>query len=221
MPPLRAIFFDNDGVLMDTERHYFAATAAALQARGVPFTREDFIELHMRQAKGAWHLLAERGYDAAAIDAARQERNRIYESLLATEPTPCASAHEVVRALRGKYTLAIVTSCHRRHLELMHRRTGLLEQMDFVLALEDQEETKPSPKPYLQALARAGVRREEALVVEDSERGLRAASAAGIRCWIVRTELAAGGDFAGAERLLSSLAELPHRLGPHPLEDIP
>ena len=71
MPPLRAIFFDNDGVLMDTERHYFAATAAALQARGVPFTREDFIELHMRQAKGAWHLLAERGYDAAAIDAAR------------------------------------------------------------------------------------------------------------------------------------------------------
>lgn len=212
MPPLRAIFFDNDGVLMDTERHYFAATAAALKARGVSFTREDFIELHMRQAKGAWHLLAERGYDAAAIDVARQERNRIYEGLLASEPTPCASAHEVVHALRGKYTLAIVTSCHRRHLELMHRRTGLLEQMDFVLALEDQEETKPSPKPYLQALARAGVRPEEALVVEDSERGLRAATAAGIPCWIVHTELAAGGDFSRAARVLGALSELPKLL---------
>lgn len=214
MPPLRAIFFDNDGVLMDTERHYFAATAAALTARGVPFTREDFIELHMRQARGAWHLLAERGYDAVAIDAARQERNRIYETLLATEPTPCPGALETVQALRGLYTLGIVTSCHRRHLELMYRRSGLLEQMDFVLALEDQEETKPSPKPYLQALARAGVRPEEALVVEDSERGLRAATAAGIRCWIVRTELAAGGDFARADRLLDTLAEL-LELAPH------
>lgn len=215
MPPLRAIFFDNDGVLMDTERHYFAATAAALHARGVPFTREDFIELHMRQARGAWHLLAERGYDAAAIDAARQERNRIYEGLLATAPTPCPGAVEIMQALRGQYTLGIVTSCHRRHLELMHRRSGLLEQMNFVLALEDQEETKPSPKPYLQALARTGVRPEEALVVEDSERGLRAAIAAGIRCWIVRTELAAGGDFSHADRLLDTLAEL-RELAPHP-----
>ena len=221
MPALRAIFFDNDGVLMDTERHYFAATAAALHARGVAFTREDFIELHMRQARGAWHLLAERGYDAAAIDAARQERNRIYESLLATEPTPCPGALEVVGTLRGRYTIGIVTSCRRLHLELMHRHTGLLEQMDFVLALEDQEETKPSPKPYLQALARAGVHPDEALVIEDSERGLRSATTAGIRCWIVHTKLAAGGDFSRADRLLATLSELPQHLPTHPLEDPP
>lgn len=209
MPPLRAIFFDNDGVLMDTERHYFTATATVLAERGVPFTREDFIELLMRQARGAWHLLEARGYDAAAIAVARAQRDRIYEDLLATQATPCPGALTAVRALHGRCRLAVVTSCRRHHLELMHRHSGLLEMMDFVLALEDQAVSKPSPQPYRQALARAGVSPAEALVIEDSERGLRSAVAAGIRCWIVRTELAAGGDFSRATRLIDSLTELP------------
>ncbi|MBU4371981.1 MAG: HAD-IA family hydrolase [Syntrophaceae bacterium] len=64
-------------------------------------------------------------------------------------------------------------------------------------------------EPYRLAMERSGCRPEECLVVEDSERGVRAAIAAGIRCIVVPNELTRGGEFAGAWRVFSSCREIP------------
>ena len=68
--------------------------------------------------------------------------------------------------------------------------------------------SKPSPDPYLLGLERLGVAADDALVVEDSPRGLQAAMAAGIRCVIVRNALTRGHDFPGAHRVVDTMAEL-------------
>lgn len=69
--------------------------------------------------------------------------------------------------------------------------------------------SKPAPDPYLEALARFGASPEQALVVEDSERGLRSASAAGIDCVVVRNAFVAGQDFSLATHTIDTLGELP------------
>ncbi len=81
--------------------------------------------------------------------------------------------------------------------------------MDFVLTREDYVSSKPDPEPYLLALQTFGANAGDCLVVEDSQRGLQSAIAAGIDCAIVHNEFTASHDFSGASHLLNSIAEVP------------
>ena len=78
----------------------------------------------------------------------------------------------------------------------------------FVLTASDYTHSKPHPEPYLLAVERSGCRKEECLVIEDSERGLMAATAAGLRCIVVPSGFTRGSNFAGAYKLLASLTDL-------------
>jgi beta-phosphoglucomutase-like phosphatase (HAD superfamily) len=105
--------------------------------------------------------------------------------------------------------MAIVTTSTRAHFELIHRNRTLLRHMDFVLTREDYTASKPDPEPYLLALRKLGASADECLVVEDSQRGLQAALAAGIDCAVVHNPFTASHDFTGAIHTLDSLADLP------------
>jgi len=80
--------------------------------------------------------------------------------------------------------------------------------MDFVLTVEDYTHAKPDPEPYLTAIQRYGAITEEALVIEDSGRGLRSALAAGLDCIIVKNSFTQSHDFSSAKIVLKSLSEL-------------
>jgi len=101
-----------------------------------------------------------------------------------------------------------VTTAKRADFELIHRDRRITSFMDFVLVREDYVRSKPDPEPYLIALARFEAAADEALVVEDSARGLRSAVAAGIDCAIVHNEFTASQDFSAARYRIESLAEL-------------
>lgn len=81
--------------------------------------------------------------------------------------------------------------------------------MDFVITHEEYQNSKPHPEPYLTAVARYCLRPEECVVIEDSERGLVSATAAGLRCMIVLSEWTKDGNFSGACRVLESIQEVP------------
>jgi len=108
----------------------------------------------------------------------------------------------------------VVTSSNHDHFELIHAGTGLMRFFDFAVTNRDYERSKPHPDPYLAALARAGCSADEAIAIEDSERGLAAARAAGLRCIVVPQGLTHGGSFAGAHRVLTSRADLVDVLAP-------
>ena len=74
---IRAILWDNDGVLVDTEPLYFRATREILARVGVDLTQELYVEHLLKQGKGAWHLAAEKGAPPGEIDRMREERNAI------------------------------------------------------------------------------------------------------------------------------------------------
>jgi HAD superfamily hydrolase (TIGR01509 family) len=203
------ILWDNDGVLVDTEGLYFRATQAVLATVGIGLSTEQFKVISLRRGESTFRLAAEQGIGIREIACLRAERDRIYAELLGSQSWVVDGAEEVLRSLYGRVGMGVVTSARLRHFEIAHSRGGLLRYLDFFLTREDFQQTKPDPEPYLAAMARHGLQREECIVVEDSERGLAAATAAGLPCLIVLSEWTKEGDFRGACRVLESIQQVP------------
>ena len=156
----------------------------------------------------AWDLAAAQGVDEAAIARQRALRDLYYQEYLQTEDIAIPGVEQVLRELSTRYQMAIITTAKRIDFEIIHRHRHIVPYMDFVLTREDYGQAKPEPEPYLTGLATFGGRPEEALVVEDSERGLRSAVAAGIECAIVHNEFTKTQDFSTATYRIGSLDEL-------------
>lgn len=205
---IKAIFWDNDGVLVNTEHIYFEATQRILATIGIPLTPDQYLELFLVQGKGAWHLAEEKGFTAREIEALRSQRNTLYGQLLAEAPLVIDGVDRVLGSLHGRYVMGVVTSCRKDHFDVIHRNTGLLKYFDFVLTGEDYKHVKPDPEPYLKAVEKSGCGPEACLAVEDSLRGLTAAKAAGIKCIVVPTPLTRASNFDAADRVLENLHEI-------------
>jgi len=204
---LAAVFWDNDGVLVDTEELYYDATRTVLAGAGCDLTTELYRELSLRHGRSAFDLVRDVvGEDG--VEILRQQRNALYATRLASGVAALDGVAETLDALHGRVAMAVVTSCNPEHFALIHRGTGLLPYFDFVLTNRDYAHTKPHPASYLAALARAGVPAEECIAIEDSERGLAAARAAGLRCIVVPRGLTRGGDFSGAYRVVEQTRDL-------------
>ncbi|MEO8256192.1 MAG: HAD family phosphatase [Acidobacteriota bacterium] len=213
---IEAIFWDNDGILVETEPVYFQATRHVLKTVGVDLTEADYIQLFLVEGTGAWHLAEQQGIDRAGVEALRNQRNALYSEWLAQAPRLIDGITPVLEQLRGRYVMGIVTSSRRDHFDVIHRTTGLLGYFDFVLTADDFNRVKPDPEPYLRAIAKSGIAPAACLAIEDSERGLKAALGAGISCVVVPTALTRGGTFAGACRILESVSQIPALLSTSP-----
>jgi HAD superfamily hydrolase (TIGR01509 family) len=205
---LRALLWDHDGVLVDTEGLYFRATREVLAGVGVALSIEQYRQLFLVAGQGAFHLARERGCSDSEVEALRAARGARYLELLGQEQVVLPGAEALLRRLAGSYRMAIVTSSHREHFERIHRSSGIPQHFELILTREAYARSKPDPEPYLTALARLGLSADECLVIEDSERGLSAAKAAGLCCWVVPSELTHGSSFAAADRVFGSLDEL-------------
>jgi len=205
---IKYIFFDNDGVLVDTEKYFFKATHEILLKQGIALTKEKFIELTLVGNEGGWRLAREKGFSELQINEMREERNELYAGYLAENSLLIKGVKNTISILSNKYNLGIVTSSKRSHFDLIHKNTGILHYFNFALAREDYAKSKPSPEPYLKALETAGCKKEECIVVEDSERGVNAAAAAGIKCIAIPDSLTVTSDFSKAETVLNNVEQL-------------
>lgn len=198
------VFWDNDGVLVDTEELYFQANVETFRLCGYHLSRESYVKHFLEEGSGVWHLLGLSEQQACQLRARRSER---YAELLQAECTATTGASDALKCLRPHFCMAIVTTSSKEHFALAHRRTGLLGYVDFVVAAGDYARPKPFPDPYLAALRIAGTKPAQALAVEDSQRGVRSAKSAGLTCWAIPTTLTRGSDFSEADKVLGSIAE--------------
>jgi len=203
---IKAIFWDNDGVLVDTERLYCRATRELLAEHGVMLSDAQYAECFLLDSRGAWHLLGNPGPEE--IERLRGLRNDRYAKYLESEAAVTPGIAELIASLEGRVRMAVVSSSRRDHLLAAHAGSGLLRCFDFILTCEDCKRTKPDPELYLRAVERSGLAACECLAIEDSPRGVLAAKRAGLRCWVLRSELCSTLDFSAAERIIDSAAEL-------------
>ena len=204
----RYILWDHDGVLVDTEPWYFEATRTCIRHLGVDLDLGDYLA-DMAHGHPAWRRAAAIGATEEEIRQRRAERDALYQRFLREQDIEIDGVADVLATLAARYSMAIVTTAKRKDFELIHRDRAIVPHMDFVLVNGDYARSKPAPDPYLAALDRFGAAAEDAVVIEDSERGLRSAVAAGIDCVVVANEFVAAQDLSSATRSIPDLAQLP------------
>ena len=204
----KAILWDNDGVLVDTEKLYYLANKKLLSRYQIDLTEELFRDLYLTQAKGALHLIPQDNSESTDFSGLRDERNDMYIEMLQTEDFKIPGVEQALESLVNRYTMAVVTSSLGKTFEVIHRRTNYLRFFDFVLTREDYNNSKPDPEPYLKALEMLAIAPDEVVVVEDSERGITAAKRAGLTCWAIPNRLSTHGDFSQADKILPNIGEV-------------
>lgn len=209
VPDYAAILWDNDGVLVDTERWYCQATREVFAGVGIDLTAALYFEYFLSRSSGTSKFGCANGLSEAEIAEVQRARNARYLQMLEQEYITIAGVREALALLRPHFAMGIVTGSRRQHFEAIHRRSGLLEFFDFAITREDYAQSKPAPDPYLAAVARSGLPAGRCLAIEDAPRGLLAAQAATVDCWVVPTELTSPAMFPGAARVLDSISDLP------------
>jgi len=201
------ILFDHDGVLVDTEFWYFKAAERALADIGIGLDKQQYLR-DMTLGLGSWGQAKAAGIDEQVLGERRAARDAYYQEYLRTEAIEIEGVVEALAELSKYARMAIVTTSKRVDFELIHEKRHIRQFMDFVLVRDDYEFAKPHPEPYLTGLRCFGASKEEALVVEDSARGLSSAVAAGIDCVIVYNEFVKAQDFSQASYRIDTLIGL-------------
>ncbi|WP_418185420.1 HAD family hydrolase [Aliarcobacter vitoriensis] len=201
------ILFDNDGVLVETEKWYFEANKKSLAILGLNLEM-DFYQDIMTKGGSAFELAELHNIDKDTIKKHRNIRDIFYQEFLQTKDIKIPKVKKILNDLSKKYKMAIITTSRRVDFELIHKNSGIVDFMDFVLCVEDYKKAKPNPEPYLKGLEKFASKDYEAIVVEDSQRGLTSAVRANIDCIVVKNEFTASQDFSQAKYFINTLEEI-------------
>ena len=121
----KAIFFDNDGLLVNTEALFFQATREVYAMSGIEVTREWYMNESLGKGVSSIELLSMHGLDNAAIQAVRTKRDERYWELIQKDVPVVDGVRETLPLLKGKIVMGVVTSSNRREFNLMMEKTGL------------------------------------------------------------------------------------------------
>ena len=211
--PFKAVVFDLDGTLLNTEDIFERAGSELMERRGLRMTDEIRGAMLGRRPAEAFTALKLLSGLQDSIEDLMHETKSIFLELAEDSVALMPGVTELL-SLTDRCCLprAIATSSPRAYAVWLLSRVNLLECFRFALTAEDVVEGKPHPEIYLSAAARLGIAPADMLVFEDSETGTRAAAAAGAYVVSVPNRHTVGGDFSGSRLCVSSLLDV--RLAP-------
>lgn len=188
---LKAVLFDMDGVLFDSMKNHTLAWYKAVSDMGIPCSQEEFYQYEGATGKWTVNHIFERVYGREAtedeIEEIYTEKSRYFNELPETGAMPGVKdlLAEVVK--RGLIPVLVTGSGQRSLLKRLDREFPTVFKPEYMVTAFDVKQGKPAPEPYLRGLEKAGVKPEEALVVENAPLGVQAAAAAGIFTVAVNT----------------------------------
>jgi beta-phosphoglucomutase len=189
--PLRAVVFDFDGVIANSEPLHFRALHDVLVPAGVTLSERDYYTRYLGFDDVA--ALRAIGADSGAfgpdrVDALASKKAVRFEELEAEGATLFPGAAEAVRRIAAAVPIAIASGARREEILRALDAAGLFDLFAAVVAAEDVPHSKPDPAPYLLAVSLLGaatggdrLRPSECVAIEDSHWGLESARAAGLR----------------------------------------
>ena len=210
MGTLRAIVFDFDGLIVETEQPIYDTYRAIFAEYGVELALDVWAAViggsgHRDTLFDYFEERLGRAVDRKAVRTrARRQQHDVVHALPAREGV---AAH-IEQAKEAGLRLAVASSSSREWVNGHLGRLGLLTSFDVVCAREDVRRTKPDPALYTLALERLGAEAQDAFAIEDSPNGVTAAKAAGLRCVVVPNPLTAQMAIGHADLRLGSLAEM-------------
>jgi beta-phosphoglucomutase len=211
----RAVLFDFDGVIADTENVHVAAWQRTFGLMGWLETDETCSRAaEVDDRAFCAEVFARRKLEGGDVEGWSRRKQELTSRMLADAPRVYRGAAELVEALKGRVRLAVVTTTWRANVEAVLEASGLAGAFEVMITKEDVKAPKPDPEGYRLALARLKLPAIEVVALEDSPGGLAAARGAGVRVvavghrrprgeWV--GDAAVVADFADRARVLDCL----------------
>jgi HAD superfamily hydrolase (TIGR01509 family) len=206
---IRAIVFDFDGLILDTEEPVYRSWLEVYQAHGEDLPFERWVQIVGSTTAGfhPQHHLEERLGRPLPKQVLDRRISRRTEMVLAQKVLPGVERHiEEAKAMGLK--LGVASSSTNEWVRGHLARLGILDRFDCMRCRDDVANAKPEPDLYIAVLDCLGVLASEAIAIEDSPNGVLAAKRAGLRCVAIPNSITAGLDLGQADVQLASLADV-------------
>ena len=209
--PLRALLYDFDGLIVDTEWPIYQAWLQTFQDHGHALPLEVFnqcigTDFDTWSPKTHLENLVGAAINWPALDDARQASiETALEGAGPMQGIPEAVEHGKASGL----LMGVVSSSSHRWVDGWLSKIGLLELFDLTVCRDDAPRIKPAPDLYLEAAQRLGVEPSSCLVIEDSVNGIKAARAAGMLNVAIPNRVTSCCDFSLADRVITTAGALP------------
>lgn len=208
MNNLKAVLFDLDGTLIDSEYFHYECWNEVLEDYGVQLDYSDWLKNYagIPLPVNANNLLTKYAINADLADVVKRREELTLERLKTKNVKLMPYALEMIEFLYGrKLILAVVTSSPREDVAAIFDRNGLRKYFNLIITRTDVIQNKPDPEGYQKCCAMLGLAQEECIVYEDTLNGIKAAKAAGIRCIAIQSNLEVHPSLAIADELFLDL----------------
>lgn len=182
MTTIKAVIFDMDGVLIEAKEWHYEALNRALALFGYEISRYDHLVTYdgLPTSKKLEMLSMEKGMPRRLHKFINELKQQYTVDKIFTDCHP-VFAHEYALSTLKKegYHIAVASNSIRHTIDLMMKKSNLMEYLDFFLSNQDVHKPKPDPEIYITAIQRLKLLPEECLVVEDNHNGIQAGKSAG------------------------------------------
>jgi putative hydrolase of the HAD superfamily len=210
MTNLQALIFDMDGLMVDSESWAHESYNRALAPYGPPMTEEEFAQIVGWRAIDKASLFKSRwGIEEEELPRIIAARAPIFLDIVRERLAPMPGLLQVIAlARRHGLRLAVASSSRLPYLQLVLEGLGLTRLFEVVASGAELPRSKPDPAIYIQTLAQLGVPASAAVALEDSEQGVKAARAAGVRVIAIPNRYTRYQQLDEADLVLDSLEEV-------------
>jgi sugar-phosphatase len=212
---LRAVIFDVDGVLIDSEPFWRESEMEVFARAGVRLTEADcLLTVGMRIEEFVQYWKARRPWQDPAPDAVAHDILQGVIDRVKNRGAPMPGLAAAIRFLQDRgLRLALASSSAMTLIDAVVERLGIQSHFDVICSAENEPLGKPHPGVYLTAAGRLALPPEACVAIEDSINGVLSAKAAGMRCIAIPLpELRGDPRFAQADAVLESLAGVDAKL---------
>ncbi|MBF0545804.1 MAG: HAD family phosphatase [Candidatus Riflebacteria bacterium] len=206
----KAVIFDMDGVLADTEPAYIEVNRKFLTSSGIDFSNLDYSEFIGMAAPRMWSRLKEMFLLPQSLEwLIANEKNNFFsyiQQLSFLAPIP--GIPETLRQLRSEQIkIGLASSSFRKNIDQILKKTELNSFFEKITSGEEVENGKPAPDIFLLAAQKLNIQPNFCLVIEDSNNGVQAAVKAGMTCVGFRNPTSENQDLSVAKLLIDDFSQ--------------
>lgn len=204
---ISTIICDLDGLLSDSETLHLKAYQQTLAHFGVTLTDKEYIDLWIRDGQGIAQYVEREQLSLDPIEVHNYKLN-IFWKMLSTDLKPMPFAVDFLERMSGSKRLLLASNSYCKNVLHIIETLGMADYFELCAFKESVKKTKPAPDIFLYLTSKLEINPTECVVIEDAEKGIKAAHSANMKSIAVPNCYTADNDFSLADRVVANLQKI-------------